>query len=470
MNYLNLSKTQIKQAAEKALCEKSFYHFVRLGWKYVDPAKLVDDWHIPVLCNELESFWHSEILRLIINIPPRCLKSTICSVFFPVWTWIQESSTKLLTGSYAQQLATRDTTKSRNLIQSHWFQSHWGHLFKFSADQNQKTFYKNTKNGERISFSVGGALTGAGGDIIIVDDPINAMDSNSLVKRESVNTWFSESLTTRLNDPSTGRILIIMQRLHQNDLTGYLLSDPNNSYKHIVLPMRYEGKKVYYDIRTKKGEILAKRHTNETLSQLESDLGPYATAGQLQQRPAPREGGVIKVKWLRYYSELPKVKRWDWSWDTAIKDKKNNDFSVGTLWAECEDGYYLVDMIREKLQYPELKHQVRISYDSQKTSEILIEDKSSGQQLVQDFKRIGKMPVIAMIPGKDMLATKEERLEIVSSLFESSKVFLPKGKKWMNIFIEELTNFPNAQHDDIVDSVTQYLSRRLSRKKLVYSM
>jgi len=222
---LNLSKEQVRKAAEKAICEKSLYHFVRLGWKHVDPAEFVDDWHIKVVCDELQKLWESETLRLIINIPPRCLKSTICSVFFPVWCWIQNPSTKMLTGSYAQSLATRDTTKSRNLIKSNWFQELWGNSFAFSTDQNQKTYYKNSENGERISFSVGGALTGAGGDIIIVDDPINAMDSNSLVKREHVNTWFSESLTTRLNDLSTGRILVIMQRLHQQDLTGYLIGD-----------------------------------------------------------------------------------------------------------------------------------------------------------------------------------------------------------------------------------------------------
>jgi predicted phage terminase large subunit-like protein len=346
----------------------------------------------------------------------------------------------------------------------------WGESFKFSTDQNQKTYYKNSENGERISFSVGGALTGAGGDIIIIDDPINAMDANSLVKRDHVNTWFSESLTTRLNDPATGRILVIMQRLHQQDLTGYLISDPNTSYKQIILPMRYEGDKNEYDARKNVGEILTLRHTDKTLSQLESDLGSYATAGQLQQRPSPREGGIIKNKWIKYYSELPKVKKWSWSWDTAIKEGQQNDYSVGTLWAECEDGYYLVDMYRAKLEYPELRNQVRILYEKQNCSEVLVEDKASGQQIVQDFKRIGKMPVIPMIPGKDMPRSKLERVELISPLFESGKVYFPRDQKWVSSIVDELVNFPNAAHDDIVDSISQYLSRRLSGKKLVYSM
>lgn len=470
MNYSNLSRELLKKAAEKALCEKHLYYFVKLGWRHVDPAELIDDWHIKVICDELEGLWHSDTLRLIINIPPRCLKSTICSVFFPVWCWIQDPATKLLTGSYAQSLATRDTTKSRNLIKSNWFQELWGESFKFSTDQNQKTYYKNSENGERISFSVGGALTGAGGDIIIIDDPINAMDANSLVKRDHVNTWFSESLTTRLNDPATGRILVIMQRLHQQDLTGYLISDPNTSYKQIILPMRYEGDKNEYDARKNVGEILTLRHTDKTLSQLESDLGSYATAGQLQQRPSPREGGIIKNKWVKYYLELPKVKKWSWSWDTAIKEGQQNDYSVGTLWAECEDGYYLVDMYRAKLEYPELRNQVRILYEKQNCSEVLVEDKASGQQIVQDFKRIGKMPVIPMIPGKDMPRSKLERVELISPLFESGKVYFPRDQKWVSSIVDELVNFPNAAHDDIVDSISQYLSRRLSGKKLVYSM
>jgi predicted phage terminase large subunit-like protein len=344
----------------------------------------------------------------------------------------------------------------------------WGNEFKFQSDQNQKTAYSNDQQGERLSFSVGGSLTGSGGDIIIIDDPINSKDSNSLVIRESVNRWYDEALSTRLNDPRTGKILLIMQRLHQNDLTGHLLS--SGVWDHLILPMRYEPCKNDYDKRKKEGAILTMRHDEDSLRALEKTLGSYGTASQLQQRPAPREGGIIKERWLKFYRELPTVKKWSWSWDTAIKEGENNDFSVGTLWAECDNGYYLVDMFRRKVEYPELRQNVKLRYEGQKSSEVLIEDKSSGQQALQDFKRIGTMPIIAMVPGRDMGRSKTERVEFVSPTFEAGKVFLPERKPWVQDVIDELINFPNATHDDIVDTITQYLSRRLANKKLEYYM
>ena len=146
-----------------------------------------------------------------------------------------------------------------------------------------------------------------------------------------------------------------------------------------------------------------------------------------------------------------------------MKEGQHNDFSVGELWAECENGYYLVDMVRKKMEYPELKTTVKDCYSQQKSSEVLVEDKSSGQQIVQDLKRYTKIPVKPMMPGKDMPRSKEERVILVSPLFEAGKVFLPSNKKWVTLFIDEVTNFPNAQHDDIVDSMTMYLARKLSK-------
>jgi len=457
-----------QKAIEKELCERSLYQLLKIAWKEVDPALFVDEWHIEVLCDELEALYRGDILRLIINIPPRCLKSTICCVFFPVWCWLQDSTEKILTGSYSQTLATRDTVKSRSLISSNWFQELWGSLFEFAMDQNQKTFYRNNNKGERLSFSVGGTLTGEGGDIIIIDDPISALQAESTVIRESVNKWFGETLSTRLNDSKTGKILVIMQRLHQNDLTGYLLSDAEQDWKNIVLPMRYENEKKPYDIRTKEGEILTKRHDEKSLKRLETSLGSYGTASQLQQKPSPRGGGMIKEKWLRYYVQLPTVIRWSWSWDTAIKDKEHNDYTVGTLWAECEPGYYLVDMYREKVQWPELEKQVKFCYQKQKSSEILVEDKSSGQQILQAYQRIGNLPTIAMMPGKDMPPSKIQRVSLVSPLFEAGKIFLPENKSWVKDVVDELINFPNATHDDIVDSSSQYLIRRLNSQDEIW--
>lgn len=463
-------KQAIDLGIEKALCEKSFYYFFKIGWQFVDPEKFVDDWHLKILCDHLQQVYEGKIPRLIINIPPRCAKSLIATVFFPVWCWVKRPEMKFLTGSYSREFASRDTVKSRYLIQSPWFQKLWGERFKFSSDQNQKTYYINTKQGERYSYSVNGALTGSGADIILVDDPINASNANSKVIRDSTNAWFSEALSTRLNNQQTGAIILIMQRLHQNDLTGYLLEKEKDKWFHLSLPMRFEGERKKYDKRRRERQILSKRFPNHVLIKLEDALGSYGTASQLQQRPVPREGGIVKLEWLEYYSELPKVTQFDWSWDTAIKKGEHNDFSVGTFWAMCEDGYYLIDMWRRKVEYPQLKNQVEVLGNSNNAAEILVEDKSSGQQIIQDLRQSTNLPIIGMCPGKDMLQSKEERLSLVSSLFEAGKVKFPKNKKWMKELIDELINFPNATHDDIVDSMSQYLSRKINKRKFRFDV
>lgn len=458
-------KNLLDLAIDKALCERSLFEFVKMGWSSADPSEFVEDWYLEIICRALEDIYFGKTKRLIINIPPRCSKSTICCIFFPVWCWLKEITTKILTGSYSREIAIRDTVRSRYLIDSLWFQEHWKNLINFSSDQNQKSHYTNIDRGERFSFSVGGPLTGMGSDIIILDDPINVANIYSQTIRETCNSWFSEALTTRLNDPKQGKIIIIMQRLHQNDLTGYLLE--SGKWDHLNIPMRYEGNKKIYrfrDPRKKEGDILTERHDEKSLKKLEADLGSFGTASQLQQRPSPKEGGYIKYEWFREYIELPHVQMYTWSWDTAIKDKAHNDYSVGTLWAWCEDGYYLIDMWRKKMQWPELEMQLRIQFDGFPSSEVLIEDKSSGQQLLQKWRKEGVIPIIAMMPGKDMLREKGERLKFVSSLFEAGKIKFPKRKPWLKDVINELTNFPNANHDDIVDSISQYLSRRLNER------
>ena len=456
---------RIEAQADRVLCEHSFYEFIKAAWQYVDHREFIDDWHIELIADHLQWSLEDGLKRLIINIPPGCAKSLLCSVLFPVWLWIKAPHLKLLTGSHTVNFAIRDTVKSRNLILSEWFQSNWGYLFRMASDQNQKTVYMNDKFGERRLFSTGAGVTGARGDFIIYDDPINATDIYSATKIEACNLFYSETLSSRSNDPKESVVIVIMQRLHSNDLTGYLLDQ--GGWDHLCLPMRFEPDSAnQYDPRIKEGEKLTKLHDDESLERLERDLGIYATASQLQQKPSPREGGFIKLEWIKYYTELPEVKSYTWSWDTAIKPGQHNDFSVGLLWAECHNGHYLVDMWRKKVEYPELKIAVETNFQSQKSKEVLVEDKASGQQIVQDFRRTGLLPVIAMVPGKNMGKSKEERVNIAAPLFEAGKLFLPKDKPWIRVVIDEIVNFPNAPHDDILDTITQYAARKLASREI----
>jgi predicted phage terminase large subunit-like protein len=275
---------------------------------------------------------------------------------------------------------------------------------------------------------------------------------------------------TRLNDPDKSAIIVVMQRLHEQDLTGLYLQD--KGWDYLCLPMCFEEDRVrssigFRDPRNKPNELLwAERFPKSTIAEYRKPpYSSYFFAAQLQQRPAPVEGGMIKREWLKTYKELPHVKRWSWSWDTAIKTGQTNDYSVGGLWAECENGYYLVKVWRDRVEYPELRRQVKMLFDRHRTSEVIIEDKASGQQVLQDFQRIGSMPVIAVSPGKDMPNSKQERLLLVSSLFEAGKIYLPEMDHWVADYVEEIAQFPNAMYDDQVDMTTQYLARRLTKRE-----
>lgn len=469
----SLSVTKLKKIADKdcdaerILCEKSLAEFGCRAWKHIDPAEFAREWHFDFICKGLEQVYKKKIKRLIINIPPGMSKSMTCSVLFPVWCWIKDPSRSLLTGSYSMDNAQRDTRKSRALINSEWFQSHWGSKFQFSDDQNQKQFYQNDKFGYRQAFSVmSRGTTGKRGDIVILDDPISAGDAFSKNARENVIMVLNQVLMTRVNDPKTSPVVLVMQRLHEQDPTGHFQNI--GGWEKVSLPMKFEpnnrcetsfGK----DKRKKDGELLSDRYDAETLRMLEKSLGSYGWAGQFQQRPVPLEGGIIKQAWFKYYDELPKISRYMWSWDMAVKDKEINDYSVGVLIGQSENGYYIVDMIRKKLEYPELKRTFLNAHQKYPSSCTIVEDKASGSPLIQELKRSTSIPIIPIEPGREVPKTKILKMNMSSPLFESGKVFLPKNAVWLMDFTDEMTSFPNGAHDDICDATSQALCYMLSK-------
>jgi len=296
-------------------------------------------------------------------------------------------------------------------------------------------------------------------DYIINDDLYDEEDIYSVERVRKKNRWFWSSIYKALSKKITSCIHVQGTAIHREDLM------------HSLPKSGWTGKKFQSIKNFEKKEVLwPEVESFEKLIQDKKGMGDVIFAREMQNELRDDESAIIKERWIKYYRELPTVKKWSWSWDTAIKEGEHNDYSVGTLWAECENGYYLVDMFRRKVEYPELRNQVNIKYQAQKTYEVLVEDKASGQQILQDFKRIGNLPVIGMIPGKNMPRSKIERVEIISPLFEAGKVFLPENKSWVSDVVDELINFPNASHDDIVDSTSQYLSKRLSFKKFRYGI
>jgi predicted phage terminase large subunit-like protein len=452
------TKSAIKYP-EVSEAEHSLREYVKQSWHIVEPAtEYLANWHIDAICEHLEAVTRSEIRNLLITMPPRCAKSLCVAVFWPTWVWITQPSWRWLFASYAGPLSIRDSLKCRRIITSHWYQDRWGDRFILTGDQNAKIRFENNQTGYRLATSVGGAVTGEGGHVVICDDPHKAEDAHRDTTRESVLVWWDETMSTRLNDPKTGCKVIVQQRLHQEDLAGHVLQQ--GGYEHLNLPMRYEPTTYvsalgWSDPRTKDGELLwPERFGEKEVAALETILGTYGAAGQLQQRPAPLGGGMVKIEWFKRYGVPPaKFTRIVQSWDTANKAKELNDPWACTTWGETENGYYVLDCFTRRMEYPEGKRTVINLAEKWKPSAIIIEDKSSGMSLLQDLKRDTKLPVLPIEPEAD----KVTRMAVESPTIESGRVWLPETAPWLFDFETEMSSFPNAAHDDIVDSVSQAL-------------
>ena len=461
---------EMERRESKNLAEDDLYEFIKQGWHVPEPGTpFKEGKHIVTVCRALEAVEKGLTRRLVINIPPGHMKSLSVSVFYPAWTWIKKPWLRFLCTSYAQNLSNRDSQRCRNLIRSDWYQNNWGHLYGFQSDHNLITEFENTQTGFRIATSTGGTTTGKRGDRIIIDDPISALDALSEAERIKVHRWWDDVIQTRLNDPQTGAIIIIMQRVHEDDLVGYIMQKEGvwKDWDHICLPSEYDPDHKYpfkcsfglEDWRTKKDEILwDEMYPKHVLDEKKLGMGSYAYAGQFQQIPAPSEGGLIKRAWFQYYRELPSCDYYVWSWDTAVETGQENDYSVGIRFGVTEHGYYVTHLLREKMEYPELKKTVKQMFSAHEASEVLIEKKQSGQQLVQDFKRT-TLPVIPVKVGRD----KVTRVNIASPTIEAGKLYLPEDEPWVADFINELIMFPNASKDDITDAVSQFIIRMVKK-------
>lgn len=422
-----------------------------------DPsADYMPNWHIDLIAEYLSAAEKGEIQRLIINMPPRCLKSIAVSVAWPAWLIGRSPKRRIIAASYAASLSIKHSIDCRLVMQSQWYKDIFPKL-TLSNEQNEKSKFMTTQRGFRMATSVGGSVTGEGGHYLIVDDPINPTQAQSTTTRKQVNQWFDQTFSTRLNHKSSGVIVVVMQRLHQDDLTGHLLK--RGGWEHLCLPM-VALKHAIYDF----GAIYKERHVGELLhpardgqgeiDRLRSDIGSTAFAAQFQQQPLPDDGGMVRPWWFGRYKEAPQhPEQIVQSWDTAIKTGKQHDASVCLTFAQKEGKSYLLDAKALRVEYPDLKKQLAMLADYWKPNAILIEDKASGQQLLQDAKRESTLPVIAIKPKQD----KVTRFAAVSAMIEAGRVVLPEYAPWLNDFEEQLLAFPYGNHDDFVDSLTQYL-------------
>lgn len=473
-------------------CVRSYRYFLESAWSTVEPGvEFKPNWHIDAIANHLEAVAKRDVRRLIINVPPRHGKSLLTSVCWLPWIWTHEPSLKLLCASYAKELSVRDSVAGRRLIDSPWYQERFGDKFQMTSDQNVKSRYENDKRGYRISASVDSALTGDGGSIITIDDPHNAREANSDASRQAVLDWWDNAVSTRLNDPKTGAFVVIMQRLHDRDLTGHILAK-EQGWDHLVLPARYERTPVFpvkssigfKDPRTAEGELICpSRFGDAEVRELERKLGTYGAAGQLQQRPAPQGGGMIKISNFKLWPAKEKLPKFDWviqSYDTAFTDRTSNDPTACTVWGVFQIpnknrlGALLIDAWSEHLSYPDLRKRLAADYfdsgygpNDRKADELLIEEKGSGIALVRDLSQMRsgdeRVNVRTYNPGK---ADKVARVNLCLPQLEDGLMWIPESTgspnepvSWALPFLSECARFPKGAHDDYIDSVSQCMIR-----------
>ena len=459
----NLTPSQLKKEILKndlsAFIHKTF-NTINHGVRYNH------NWHIDLIAEYLTEVYRGNIKRLIINVPPRSLKSVCVSVAFPAWVLGNRPFSRVIVASYSDILSMKHSTDCRLVVSSRWFRDTFKD-FEINPLQNEKHKFATTQNGYRFATSVGGSLTGEGGDILIVDDPHNPQQVMSEKYRSKTLEWFSNTFVSRLNDKKNGAIIIVMQRLHPNDLVGYLLDKDDNDWRVLSIPAVAEEDCIYsingFEKYREKGDILhPSREGAKEIERIKKDMGSYIFAAQYQQKPVVKEGSMIKDKWLQRYAKNIIPSKTYLSFDTAIKTGAKNDPTVCTVWGELDNNLYLLEVYREWLEYPDLKRKTIELIKKWKPELVLIEDKASGQSLLQDLRKEIKTPLIGIKVSKD----KVTRLASVSPFFEGGRVFLPTESNWLADYEIELFGFPFCEHDDQVDSTSQFLEWYKNKKNI----
>jgi predicted phage terminase large subunit-like protein len=453
---------ELTRAEYNAVLRNDFAFFASRCFHELNPqAELAMNWHLEVIAAKLTAVREGRIRRLIINLPPRHLKSLMASIAYPAWCLGHNPSAQILCVSYAQDLADKLARDCRIIMMSPWYRRIF--LTRLAAHRQAVQEFITTRQGYRLATSTGGVLTGRGADIILIDDPLKPEDALSKVLRQACNEWFVHTLYSRLNDKRSGAIVIIMQRLHEDDLVGHVLAQ--ESWEVVSFPAIAEADEVH-EIETiweprcftrRPGEALhPEREPLETLAHLRRTIGEYNFAGQYQQSPAPLGGGLVKVEWFKRYSENERPDSFDrivQSWDTANKATELSDFSVCTTWGVKGKNVYLLGLLRQRLEYPALKRAVRDQQNLYHATEILIEDKASGTQLIQELIADGCHGVTRYQSDCEKIM----RMHAQTAMIENGFVSIPQNAPWLAEYLHEMTVFPNGKHDDQVDSTAQFL-------------
>ena len=459
-----MTNGQISPAVWRKLLRTSFVHFLAKAWPYVNAGKpLLMNWHFFALALSLDRIISGLSRQLLINLPPRNGKSVTISVIWIAWMLGVDPTLKFIGISYSQELSEKFARDCLAIMQSEWYREVFPGTI-ISRKRSAAHDFETTRGGGRIATSVNGTLTGRGGDIIVLDDMIKPEEINSIAARDRLNIWYRGTFSSRLDDKQKGSKIFVTQRLHQYDLSAVVLE--SRKWEHLCLPaiapedtsIPLIGGRSYF---WKKGEVLhPAREPFEVLMDVKADMGSAGFQAQYLQDPVPAEGNIYKAKWLRYYPlafDVHAEGQVTQSWDTGIKTGDNNSYSVCITARQRRNELYMIDVWRGRLEFPDLERKVVELAHLHGAHTLLIEDKASGQELIQNLHSKKYRGVPMPIPRSPVL-DKYARASAVTSMVEAGQLFLPEEASWLAEFSSELLAFPSGRFDDQVDALTQLLS------------
>jgi predicted phage terminase large subunit-like protein len=445
----------------RAILRTDLPFFIRKAFATISPGETYrHNWHVDAIAHQLMRVHSGEGRRLLINQPPRSLKSICVSVAYVAWLLGHDPTRRVIVASYSGDFAAELHRQFRMVVSSEWYAALFPNL-RWAKETGLELI--TTQGGSRYATSVGGTLTGRGADLIIVDDPLNANEVYSEPARKRVIDWYGGALVSRLNDKQTGSIVAVMQRLHEDDLAGHLLRQ--GGWDHLDMPaIALEDEIIELGHEKsharRSGDVLhPERESREALEAIKAEVGSLLFSAQYQQRPVPVEGNLIRRSWFLAYDNLPASPSWTrivQSWDVAMMTGGQNDYSACTTWLTHKNDAYLLHVYRGRLEYPELRRKVIGLAAEHLATTVLIEDAGPGMNLLQDLR--AAMPRGMTRPiGVKPEGSKVDRMAAQSAKIEAGHVHLPKSAAWLGEFLTELLSFPHGRHDDQVDSVSQFL-------------
>ena len=464
--------TEGQLALERALYGRSFYDFVLRAWREVDPSELIPNWHIEAICAHLQAVAEGRIKRLLINIPPGTAKSMIVAVLFPVWMWTHRPDWRAISTSHSLDRAIQDTRKSRDLIRSEWYQERWP--IEFKEDQDRKSSYENQYRGFREAKPFT-SLTGSRGNCVIIDDPHSVDGAKSEAERTSAVETFLEAVPNRLNDLKRDTIIVIMQRLHEEDVAGCILERPELGYEHLCIPMEYEGDKQktsigWKDPRKRDGQLLfSERFPKNEIARIKASMGPTVYAGQYQQRPSPREAGELDVRWFNRFKQGEHPTGCNYYMTSDHAPGAHGDYNVFRMWGlDAKRNLWLVDSFRKRCKMDEA---LGIKRDEQGNLKLMgtgalpmirrwkprafFPERDHTWLAVEDVFRSALRETSTHVRIASQATTgmgdKVAKVQSYVALASMGQVYLPLGPVGDDALLE-YGKFPTGKHDDQVDA------------------